>query len=470
MPIRYNSAHRAPIGTLFAGAITWLRSPRSCLGALALALLVPFAPTTLAATPAAAAPARCGTWTSEVTPPPSIRVLRTATGVVEEVPFATYVATVMASGEWPTSLPPAVLQAGATAAKQFAWYYTLKGNHRADYHTKGGACYDVVDTTQDQLYRPETAHPTQKQLDALAATWALSLRKHGRFFLTGYRAGSNVSCAHDADGWRLYEASITHCAKQGWSRVRIQQRYYAPHLGFVWDYAKPAVTAAAVTAATATDRKAPIALAPKLQLRTGASLGGRLGIVRWAGADAGSGLSGFQVQERIDGGPWTDITPAQARARRTGLTLDPTVRYEIRVRAVDGAGNVSEWAPSDTSVPAVVESGATVHTHGWTAVQDASASGGSVLRTGKAGASMGLRFHGSTVAIVAPTGQAYGRVRIRVGGAVVATVDLGRQPASDGRVIWTKAWHGDRNHHVGLVVLNAPGADRVDVDAFVVVR
>jgi hypothetical protein len=71
---------------------------------------------------------------------------------------------------------------------------------------------------------------------------------------------------------------------------------------------------------------------------------------------------------------------------------------------------------------------------------------------------------------VAPTGRTYGKVRIRIGGAVVATVDLGRLPASAGRVIWSHTWHGDRNHRVGLVVAQAPGPDQVDVDAFVVVH
>ena len=64
--------------------------------------------------PAEAAP--CGTaWKSRKEPPPSILVLRTATGKVEKVGFKRYVAVVMASGEWPSSLPVALLEAGALA-------------------------------------------------------------------------------------------------------------------------------------------------------------------------------------------------------------------------------------------------------------------------------------------------------------------------------------------------------------------
>ena len=277
MPILSGGAQRASVRSPLAGTITWLRSPRPLLGALALALLLPFAPSTLTSAPAAAAPA-CGSWRSQVTPPPSIRVLRTATGEVEEVHFATYVATVMASGEWPSDMPMAALEVGATAVKQYAWYYAMRGHHRADYRTRGGQCYDVRDDTMDQLYKPESVRATQKQLQAIAATWALSLRKSGRFFLTGYRAGSRVTCARDADGWRLYEASVVHCAKQGWSRARIQERYYAPKLRFVWDYAKATSQAAARAAAAAqpADRRAPIVLAREVGVRKGAQLGGLL--------------------------------------------------------------------------------------------------------------------------------------------------------------------------------------------------
>lgn len=470
MPILSGGAQRASLRTPVAGTITWLRRPRPLLGALALALLLPLAPSTLAAAPAAAARA-CGTWRSQVTPPPSIRVLRTATGDVEEVHFATYVATVMASGEWPTHMPMAALEVGATAVKQYAWYYALRGHHRAGYRTRDGRCYDVRDDTMDQLYKPESVRPTQKQLRALAATWALSLRKNGRFFLTGYRAGTGVSCARDADGWRLYEASVVHCARKGWSRERIQERYYAPHLRFVWDYATATSLAAALAAAAEpVDRRAPVVLAPRVEVRKGALLDGLAGRVRWAAADAGLGLDGFEVQRRIDGGPWTDVTPEVQRARGINVPLDPTVRIEFRVRARDDAGNRSGWAPSDAVMPTVVESAAEVPAHGWTTVREAGASGGSVERATRRGAKVSLVFRGHGVAIVAPTGPAYGVVRIRERGITVATVNLRRLPKSDARVIWSRTWHGDRRHRIGLVVSRVSGGRHVDVDAFLILR
>jgi hypothetical protein len=139
----------------------------------------------------------------------------------------------MASGEWPSSFPQPRLRLGP--AKQYAWYYALKGHHRSWYRTRSGVCYDVRDDTVDQLYRPGGGAPTARQWRAVDATWGLSLRKNGRFFLTGYRAGSASRCAADANGWRLYARSMRDCAgRLGWSRQRIQRAYYAPNMAFAW--------------------------------------------------------------------------------------------------------------------------------------------------------------------------------------------------------------------------------------------
>lgn len=174
----------------------------------------------------AAAGSSCTGWESRRNPPRTIRVLLTHSGRVVKVPFRTYVAKVMASGEWPSRLPNAMLVAGGFAAKQYAWYYTLKNHHRASYRTASGVCYDVRNDTNDQLfYRGAT--PTKRQKAALEKLWWTSLRRSDRFILTGYRAASFASlCARDADGWHLFARSATHCAEQSLSGKQILRRYY----------------------------------------------------------------------------------------------------------------------------------------------------------------------------------------------------------------------------------------------------
>jgi hypothetical protein len=191
-------------------------------GTLGLGLLLAVA----ASLPSTAlASGSCTGWTSTIVPPDTIKVLR-RDGKVVTVNFKRYVRKVMASGEWPYTLPRALLRAGAQATKQFAWYHSLKGNHRRGFVTADGECFDVVATTQDQLYKSgATVH--RKQRRATNAIWDLSLHRNDRFILTQYRRGQRVPCASDVDGRRLFARSAKRCARAGWSGKRILRTYYS---------------------------------------------------------------------------------------------------------------------------------------------------------------------------------------------------------------------------------------------------
>jgi len=191
-----------------------------------IAALIAFTSLLSVAPPSPAAAGSCSGWESRRNPPTTIRVLMTKSGRVVTVPFRQYVAKVMASGEWPSRLPQAMLVAGGFAAKQYAWYYTLQDHHRSWYRTVSGVCYDVRNDTRDQLFFLG-ADPTRRQRAALARLWTTSLRRSGRFILTGYRAASfSGLCGRDADGWHLFERSATHCARLSLSGKQILRKYY----------------------------------------------------------------------------------------------------------------------------------------------------------------------------------------------------------------------------------------------------
>jgi hypothetical protein len=192
--------------------------------------------------------ASCTGWTSTTVPPDTIRVGRND-GTVDQVPFRRYVGTVMAL-EWPYWLPKAALEVGAVAVKQYAWYHALAGHHRSSFVNSRGKCYDVVDSTRDQLYKPEKVHVRSKIWNAVDRTWDLTLRKNGRFFMTGYRYGDNVRCGRDVDGWKVYERSVVDCAKRGKSSREIQLKYLSPGLTFH-------TPAGQVTSARATPKPTP---------------------------------------------------------------------------------------------------------------------------------------------------------------------------------------------------------------------
>lgn len=172
----------------------------------------------------AASRLQCTDWTSKEQPPPDIAVFRVNEGKVQRVDFELYVARVSAR-EWNVKQPE-LRKAGVVAVKQYAWYHVL--------HWRGGEyngeCYDVKDTTSDQLYAAKPADEIPDRIwDAVNATWSWRLYRDNRLPMTGYRRGKDVACAKDA-GYRLYARSGRKCANNGWSAERILQKYYTANL------------------------------------------------------------------------------------------------------------------------------------------------------------------------------------------------------------------------------------------------
>ena len=118
------------------------------------------------------------------------------------------------------------------AVKQYGWYYarTWRGGK-----TSSGACYDVKDTSVDQIYRPETRSAGPNQLKAVATTWNLSIRRTrdgtpGTFILTGYLPGSVATCGAEKNGYRLYQKGVKACANDGLTYEQIARIYYGKTL------------------------------------------------------------------------------------------------------------------------------------------------------------------------------------------------------------------------------------------------
>ena len=199
--------------------------PRVASAMLAVFASVSVLPFALPAQPAQAGTrAQCTDWSSTSVPPPSIAVYRVNEGKVDRVDFKAYVMRVV-SREWNVK-QAALRKAGAHAVKQYAWYHVLRWRGG----TYNGKCYDVKDTTADQLYanKPLSEIPRGVK-NAVNAIWSWRLIRDGKFIMTGYRRGDRVPCASDA-GYRLYARSGKRCANKGWSAERILQVYYTANL------------------------------------------------------------------------------------------------------------------------------------------------------------------------------------------------------------------------------------------------
>ena len=166
----------------------------------------------------------CTDWSSTTEPPPTIAVYRVSEGFVERVDFKDYV-TRVASREWNVKLVE-LRKAGVVAVKQYAWYHVLRWRGG----TYNGQCFDVKDTTADQLYsgKPIDSIPSGIK-EAVNSTWTWRLYRGDKFPMTGYRQGAAVPCASNG-GYRLYVRSAKRCAAKGWSAGRILRTYYTATL------------------------------------------------------------------------------------------------------------------------------------------------------------------------------------------------------------------------------------------------
>jgi len=391
----------------------------------AVALLLP----ATAMSPLPVEAGSCTGWTSRTVPPNTIRVLR-RDGGVDKVDFRRYVGVVMASGEWPATMPRSLLRAGAVAVKQFAWYHSLKGNHRSSYVTASGKCYDVTDTTTDQLYRPESNRVRASQWRAIDATWGLSVRKSGRFILTQYRSGTNVGCARDADGRKIFQQSARDCAQKGWSTRRILAAYYGgSSVSFVGGGGGAAVATPKPTAGSKPKPKAIASVAPTPETAS----------APWWETFPGErfGRDGYllnvDVEELAELDPSAALAQAVGRQVRSGavhfaLTTRPSIAAELIADTIDP--DVSPVANPPRPMSAEVT------------------------------------FYGSTLVVFASPESTEGSVSVYVDELLMGVVDLSQ--AESPHMIFFHEWQEPELHSVRLLLAGASEENEAELDAVLI--
>ena len=148
--------------------------------------------------------------------PDFVRVYRTATEVVENVDYYSYVKNVLPN-EWYTSWPEESLKAGAMAVKMYGWYHT--------YHPKWGSLgADVKDTSVDQCYVPGTEND-----DGTAAINALNgiglENSAGKIFETQYYAGTRDTYGTQ-NGGKISQWGSKKLAEDEFGYLYICRYYY----------------------------------------------------------------------------------------------------------------------------------------------------------------------------------------------------------------------------------------------------
>jgi hypothetical protein len=227
------------------------------------------------------------------------------------------------------------------------------------------------------------------------------------------------------------------------------------------------------------DTAAPVTQPPAQSLATNSTLATSTVPIKFAWSatdDSGSGVVKYQLQRSTNGGAYTDETLSKATATSKTVSLSPGSAYQFRVRAMDRAGNFSEWTygPQFFLDAHQETSEMTTYSGTWTQQADSSAYGGGLKYAGVKGHKAQFSFAGRNVAWVAPKDVNRGRAEVWVDGVKKKTIDLYSSAAQPRRAVYTQSWSTSGTHTLEVRVLGtkntASSGTRVDVDAFVVLR
>jgi hypothetical protein len=148
--------------------------------------------------------------------------------------------------------------------------------------------------------------------------------------------------------------------------------------------------------------------------------------------------------------------------------------HTFRTSAADVAGNWNEPRSGSPFTLAIVQdsSRAVRYGSGWVRRTPAWASGTSVRRTTRIGATARVEVTGRAIGIVAATGRDCGRIAVYLDGTRVATVDLRSTTTRPRRLVHVLRTSGGRHTVLIRTITPSRASDgsRVDLDAVVVLR
>lgn len=175
-----------------------------------------------------------------------------------------------------------------------------------------------------------------------------------------------------------------------------------------------------VESCASTDRTAPTV---EIQVPLIASSTGRSNFIRlsWLGTDekSGSGVRRYRVEKRrvdVPNGAWRAVAIDTSRTVAHASAKEGSA-YELRVQAIDRAGNASAPVSARSLMPVDnLANRLRFSKRGWRTLKRDGAFRQSVSRTTRAGASATLRFDGTRATVVTRKLRAGGRVRVTVDG------------------------------------------------------
>ena len=243
--------------------------------------------------------------------------------------------------------------------------------------------------------------------------------------------------------------------------------------GSVADEAAQLGPAGAIASKITIDRSDPSTSAPRPTLRKGIQIGGGPNAplpmtLSWTGSDSGSGVASYDVRQSRDGEAW-EIVASKTTETALETTVTPGHTYRFMVRARDKAGNVGSWSGGWGWYPQLVQEshGDLTYTGTWSPEADDGFSADGARFATEASATVKYTFSGRAVAWVTQLAPDAGAVAVYIDGDLVATVGTQADTSTERFVAFTKGWSSYGEHTIKLV---AVGGERVDLDAFEVIR
>jgi hypothetical protein len=217
------------------------------------------------------------------------------------------------------------------------------------------------------------------------------------------------------------------------------------------------------------DRAPPSIAPPNAAIENPGTIGRSIPIrLRWTASDGESGIAGYDVAQSVDGRPF-QVVGSSLQTATLPRSLQLGHAYRFQTRAIDVAGNVSDWATGPTfrlglgqeSNPAVAYRGT------WRPSTSAAFSGRRARYATAAGAAATIRMTGRSFAWVAATGPTRGIAGVYVNGKYVGSVNLNSPSTRARQIVFSMTWATSARRTVMIRVKGTPHHPRVDLDAFI---
>ncbi|WP_183061610.1 protease pro-enzyme activation domain-containing protein [Motilibacter peucedani] len=194
--------------------------------------------------------------------------------------------------------------------------------------------------------------------------------------------------------------------------------------------------------------------------------------ILWSGSDTGgSGISGYTLQQSVDGGAYTGVSLSSPGATSAIVHIHSGHTYRYQVRVTDRAGNVSGWKAGSTFTLSSYEntSSRIAYSSGWTQVNESGASGGNVKYTTSGGKTAKVSFTGTQVAWVTQIASTNGSATVKVDSGSSSSVSTNGSTTKQTYVAAASTGLTAGAHTYTVTSSGTSGHPRVEVDTFLVI-